>query len=324
MFTCTDSELEALLDPTQVIAAIRAAFAGGFEKVSMPQRLHLETETGTLLIMPCSIADDDVCGLKIVSVSREARPEGRVRASYMLLDAKTARTISVLEANHLTDLRTAATTAIATDILARADAATLGVFGTGRQAEAHLATLPRVHTFQRILLVGTSAAKTEAFVQRMHQQCGCELKATDAETCARSSDVICTCSSSVEPLFRGELVRPGTHVNLIGTFQPHAREVDSVLIRRARVFVDTYSAAFAEAGDVLVPLHAGEIGRQHVLGDLHELVSEVKDGRRSGDDITVFKSVGCALEDLVTAKLALRAVQSRDSEATAGSRSATS
>jgi len=324
MFTCTDAELEALLDPMQVVAAIRAAFVGGVEKVSMPQRLHLETETGTLLIMPCAIADDDICGLKIVSVSREGRPEGRVRASYMLLDARTSRTIAVLEANYLTDVRTAATTAIATGILARPDAATLGVFGTGRQAEAHLAMLLRVRRLQRVLLAGTSATKTEAFVRRMQQRCGCEIKAADAETCARSADVICTCTSSVEPLFLGEMVRPGTHVNLIGTFQPRAREVDSALIRRARVFVDTYEAAFAEAGDILVPLHAGEIGREHVLGDLHELVSSRKPGRKSRDDITVFKSVGCALEDLVTAKLALAAVQSRTAEATAGSRSATS
>jgi len=324
MFTCTDAELEALLDPMQVVAAIRAAFVGGFEKVSMPQRLHLETETGTILIMPCAMADDGVCGLKIVSVSREARPEGRVRASYMLLDARTSRTIAVFEANYLTDLRTAATTAIATDILARPDAATLGVFGTGRQAEAHLAMLPRVRRFQRILVAGTNATKTEAFALRMRERFRREIEAADAETCARSSDVICTCTSSVEPLFRGELVRPGTHVNLIGTFQPCAREVDSALIRRARVFVDTYEAAFAEAGDILVPLHAGEIGRQHVLGDLHELLSDIKPGRGSRNDIKVFKSVGCALEDLVTAKLALRAVQSRTTKATAGSRSAPS
>lgn len=298
----------------QLIAAIRAAFAAGFERVSMPQRLHLETDTGTLLIMPCAITDKAVCGLKIVNVSREARPEGRVRASYMLLDAKTGRTTAVLEANYLTDLRTAATTAIATDILARPDATTLGVFGTGRQSEAHLTMLLRVRRLKRILVVGTSATKTEAFAERMLQQCECEIKASDAETCAVNSDVICTCTSSIEPLFRGGLVRPGTHVNLIGAFQPHAREVDSALIRRARVFVDTYEAAFAEAGDILLPLHAGEIGRDHILGDLHELVSEAKPGRRSRDDITVFKSVGCGLEDLVTAKLALSVILSRASK----------
>jgi len=321
MFTCTDAELEALLDPTQVVAAIRAAFADGLEKVNMPPRLHLKTDTGTLLIMPCAIAGDDLCGVKMVSVSREARPEGRVGASYMLLDARTSKTIATFDANFLTDVRTAATTAIATEILAESEAATLGIFGTGRQAEAHLVMLARLRDFRQILVSGSTAAKTEAFVQRMQQRCGLEIKAAAAETCARYSDVICTCTTSVGPLFPGELIRPGTHINLIGAFQPHTREVDSALIRRARVFVDTYEAAFAEAGDILIPLHAREIGREHVVSDLHELVSDVKSGRRSREDITVFKSVGCALEDLVTAKLALRGIQSRATEATASHRS---
>jgi len=310
MFTCNDLELEALLDPMQVVAAIRAAFASGFEKVSIPPRLHLETDRGTLLIMPCAIAGDDVYGVKMVSVSREARPEGRVRASYLLLNGR-SKTLAVFEANYLTDLRTAATTVIASEILARPDAVTLGIFGTGRQAEAHVAMLSRVRRFRRILVSGTSATKTDAFAQRMQEQCRCDIEATAAETCAASSDVICTCTSSAQPLFRGDLIRPGTHLNLIGTFQAHAREVDSVLIRSARVFVDTYEAALAEAGDILLPLRAAEIGREHVLGDLHELVTGEKLGRASSEDITVFKSVGCALEDLVTAKLALRAIESR-------------
>jgi ornithine cyclodeaminase/alanine dehydrogenase-like protein (mu-crystallin family) len=321
MITCTDAELEALLDPKQVVAAIRTAFADGLKKVSMPPRLHVKTETGTLLIMPCSIAGDDVCGVKVVSVSSDARPEGRVRASYMLIDSRSSQTIAVFEANYLTDLRTAATTAIATDALGRPDVATLGIFGTGRQAEAHVAMLSKERQFRHILVTGTSPTKTALFAERMRERWGCEVDPTDAESCVCNSDVICTCTSSVEPLFRGELARPGTHINLIGTFQAHAREVDSTLIRRARVFVDTYEAALAEAGDILVPLRAGEIGREHVLGELHELVSGVKPGRVSRDDITVFKSVGCALEDLVTAKLTLGAIQGRN---TATERAATS
>ena len=324
MFTCTDAELQALLDPMQVVAAIRAAFVKGLERVSMPQRLQLETDTGTLLIMPCAIAGVDVCGVKMVSVSREARPEGRVKASYMLLDSSSSSTIAVFDADYLTDLRTAATTAIATSVLARPEAATLGIFGTGRQAASHLAMLSRLIRFRRILVSGTSPAKTSDFAQCMQARCGGDIEAADAEACAARSDVICTCTSATEPLFRGELVRPGTHLNLIGTFQPQAHEVDVALIRRARVFVDTYEAAFAEAGDILVPLHAGEIGREHVLGDLHELVTGTKVGRVSSEDITVFKSVGCALEDLVTAKLALRAIQRRVPEVTTGPVSAIS
>lgn len=125
---------------------------------------------------------------------------------------------------------------------------------------------------------------------------------------ANQSDVVCSCTNSVEPLFDGRLIRPRTYLNLIGTFQPHAREVDSVSIRRSRLFVDTYDGALAEAGDILVPLRAGDIERDHIKGDLHELLSGAKAGRSRHDDITIFKSVGCALEDLITAKLAMQII----------------
>jgi ornithine cyclodeaminase/alanine dehydrogenase-like protein (mu-crystallin family) len=312
MLTCTDTEVESLLDPREVIAEIRSAFAQGFANVRMPKRIHIELDKSTLLIMPCGIAGESAYGLKIVTVSQQARPEGRVRASYILLDSDTGESIAVLDANHLTDLRTAATTAVATDLLARPDASVLGVFGTGRQAAAHIAVLPLTRHFQRILVSGSSLEKARAFANRMRALHGFDVSATDAATCASSSDVICACTSSAEPLFSGELLRPGTHLNLIGTFQAHAREVDSVAAQRSRVFVDTYDGAFAEAGDILMPIQSGEISREHLRGDLHELVTGKKPGRTGSDDITMFKSVGCALEDLVAAKLVMKALQTRN------------
>jgi ornithine cyclodeaminase/alanine dehydrogenase-like protein (mu-crystallin family) len=275
----------------------------------MPPRLHFEVDGGVMLFMPCAIAGDPICGVKIVTVSREARAGGRVNASYILLDANTGNTVAMFAANHLTDMRTAATSAIATALLARTDATTLGVFGTGRQAKAHIRVLPRVRRFQRILVCGSTLHKAKEFAERMQLESAIEIAATDAVNVASHADVICTCTNSVDPLFDGILIRPGTHLNLIGTFQPHAREVDSSLIWRSRVFVDTHPGALAEAGDILVPLHAGEIQHDHIRGDLHEVLSGAKPGRLSEDDITTFKSVGCALEDLVTAKLVMQALR---------------
>jgi ornithine cyclodeaminase/alanine dehydrogenase-like protein (mu-crystallin family) len=312
MLTCTDAEIESLLDPSEVISAIHAAFAHGFMNVRMPRRVHAELDKSTLLIMPCGIAGESAYGLKIITVSRQARPDGRVKAAYLLLDSESGDTVAVFDANYLTDLRTAATTAVATDLLARPDASVLGICGTGRQAAAHVAVLPLARRFQQILVFGSSLEKARTFAYRMRVFHGFDVTATDAATCATSSDVICTCTSSVEPLFSGALLRTGTHLNLIGTFQAHAREVDAIAIQRSRVFVDTYEGAFAEAGDILMPLQSGEIRREHVRGDLHELVTGEKPGRTSRDDITVFKSVGCALEDLVTAKLVVQALQSKN------------
>jgi ornithine cyclodeaminase/alanine dehydrogenase-like protein (mu-crystallin family) len=235
-----------------------------------------------------------------------ALTEGRVQATYLLLDPETAQPRLTIAANYLTDLRTAATSAVATKFLARPDSSTLGIFGTGRLARAHLTVLPLVRNFQRVLICGRNPSRSAEFVQQLsHELSGVTITAVDARTCAAESDVLCTCTSNSAPLFDGRDLRPGTHLNLVGAFRPETREVDTHTILRSRVVVDTYSAAASEVGELLIPLQEGAITRNHVAADLHELVSGTKQGRRSSEEITVFKSVGCALEDLVAAELLL-------------------
>ncbi len=135
------------------------------------------------------------------------------------------------------------------------------------------------------------------------------LRSADAQTVARESDVICTCTTAREPLFDGNWLRPGTHLNLVGAFQPETREVDDTTVRRSRVVVDTYDGAMEEAGDLLMPIKNGSVERSHIVADLHEIASGKKPGRTNPDQITLFKSVGCALEDLVTAQLIYRQVE---------------
>ena len=226
-----------------------------------------------------------------------------VHATYLLIDPLTGSPKLTIEANYLTDIRTAATSALATKFLARTGAKTLGIFGTGRQARAHLTLLPLVRDFERALICGHDEKGTREFIA----SCGSTLRiqTASANECVAESDVICTCTTAVTPLFHGNLVRPGTHLNLVGAFQPHTREVDSLMIKRSRVFVDTYDGALSEAGDLLMPMNEDVIKREDLMGDLHELVTRKKPGRKSDDDITLFKSVGCALEDLVAAELLL-------------------
>ena len=137
----------------------------------------------------------------------------------------------------------------------------------------------------------------------MSEEVRLPVESTDARTCASQSDVLCTCTTSQVPLFDGNLLRPGTHLNLVGAFQPHAREVDSRTVQRAYIVVDTYDGALAEAGDLVIPIKEGVISRNHIAADLHELLTGNKPGRTSPSEITLFKSVGCALEDLATAEL---------------------
>lgn len=308
MLFWNDEQIRSAITAPEVIQAIREAFARDFHlTLKMPVRTQLDLGTSILLLMPCHDTALQTAGVKTVTVS----PQSGVNASYALLDPATGKTLAVMEANYLTDVRTAATSAVATDLLARQDAQTLGVFGAGRQARIHLAVLPHVRPFRRYLVCGSPRSDLKSFCARMKQEHGMEVEAVDAAACARESDVLCACTSSHEPLFDGHLLRPGTHLNLVGAFQPHTREVDDETVRRARVVVDIYEGALAEAGDLLIPLGNGVIDRGHIVADLHETASGKKRVRNSEEDITLFKSVGCALEDLVTARLLWRHFESR-------------
>jgi alanine dehydrogenase len=304
MTTFTEDDVRQRLDPAQVITAIESAFRGRYADTVIPNRTHLPTSQGVFLIMPCYDRVANAMGMKLVVVQdKPARPEDRIQATYLLFDPATARPRLAASANFLTDLRTAATSAIATKCLAREDARVLAIFGTGRQARAHIQVLPLVRRFERVLVCGNDQTQSREFARKMSEEVRLPVESADAQTCAGQSDVLCTCTTAQVPLFDGNLLRPGTHLNLVGAFQPHAREVDSRTVRRARVVVDTYGGALAEAGDLLIPMKEGVIDRNHIAADLNELLTAKKAGRKSASEITLFKSVGCALEDLVTAEL---------------------
>lgn len=299
MLFFSEDQVRSAAKVDDVVRAIRSAFARGFATVRMPVRTALELDGAVLLVMPCYDSAANAAGVKLVSVSAKAG----VHAVYELLDPATGIPVARMEANYLTDLRTAATSAVATDLLAHKDVQTLGIFGSGRQAAAHFAVLPRVRSFSRFLVCGSGRSDLKVFCGKMKEEHGLEIEPADAETVAREADVICTCTTAGEPIFDGTCMRAGTHLNLVGAFQPKTREVDDIAVKRARVVVDTYEGALQEAGDLLIPIQNGVMDRSHIIADLHEIASGKKSGRRHPGEITLFKSVGCALEDLVTAQL---------------------
>jgi ornithine cyclodeaminase/alanine dehydrogenase-like protein (mu-crystallin family) len=312
METLSEAQVERLLDPARCIAALEKAFWERYPGVCMPTRMQLPAgEDGVMLVMPCHDPALPGMGVKLVTVAEQPDAAGeRVHATYVLYDPQTLEPRLLLAARRLTEIRTAATSALATKFLARADARVLSVFGCGRQARAHLRILPLVCKFERLLVCGSSPAQSERFANQISSELKVKVEATEARTCVEQSDVICTCTTACEPLFNGSWIRPGAHLNLVGAFQPEAREVDDATIRRGRVVVDTYDGALAEAGDLLLPMRRGVISREHLAADLHELVSGKKPGRSSVEEVTVFKSLGCALEDLVAASLVAEAMGS--------------
>ena len=303
MLYLSEDQVRQLAPVDEVLRVIREAFARDFSStLRMPPRSSLEMKGALLLLMPAFDSALNAAGVKMVSVSKTAG----VQAFYELLDPATGMPLARMEANWLTDLRTAATSAVATELLARPDAETLGIFGSGRQAISHIAAVSRVRKFQRYIVCGSGRTDLREFCAGIKQTLGIEVEPVNAETCAREADVICTCTNSRVPLFDGSWLRPGTHLNLIGAFQPDAREVDDETIRRARVVVETYEGVMSEAGDLLIPIRNGTITAAHVLADLHELASGEKSIRTAPEQITLFKGVGCALEDLVTAHMIYR------------------
>jgi alanine dehydrogenase len=323
MHVLSEADVHHLLDPGALISAIEEGFRFRYPSTVMPTRTQMKVQDGVFLIMPCYDRGGRGLGMKLVKFNESPRlAEDRIQATYILLDIESGCAKLVILANWLTDLRTAATSAVATKFLARPDARVLGVFGSGRQARAHLHVLRQVRNFERALVTGKDPARTRDFAQQMQTELGMKVEAVYSRTCAAESDVLCTCTTSKTPLFDGNMVRKGTHINAVGTFQPSARELDDVTVRRSRIVVDTYDGAMAEAGDLLIPLKSGVIRRENLLADLHELVTAKRPVRTSPTEITLFKSVGSALEDLIAAELLEQSVLSLETTRPSASPSA--
>jgi ornithine cyclodeaminase/alanine dehydrogenase-like protein (mu-crystallin family) len=297
-----DHEVSERLDIPELATALEHAFRVDRSIYEIPARMFLNQAPHTLLIMPCY--GHGLLGLKVVTMATEpGRGAHIVKTNYTLYDAQSGDVTLLAEADSLTDLRTAATSVVATRLLARPDAKVLGIFGTGRQARAHLPALFHARDFEQVLICGSTPQRTQAFVESFSATVPCPIRATDANTCAAEADVICTCTTSTVPLFDGRVLRPGTHLNLVGAFRSDTREVDDETARYSRIVVDTYEGCLQEAGDILIPQKNGTIGTEHFIADLHEALAEKRQVRRGPQDITLFKSVGCALEDLVAARL---------------------
>jgi ornithine cyclodeaminase len=314
----TAADLEARLDPLALVEKLRSAFRGG---VHLPPRQHYDVPSltgsqNTLLIMPAWQIDRHV-GIKIVTVAPDNtnRCLPTILGTYLLLDAKTGAPIALVDGPALTARRTAAASALAASYLARPDADRLLMVGTGTLAPFLIAAHGAVSPIRQVLIWGRDSRKAEKLAKMLpntladHRWAAIR-KPTFAATadltgaCAGAS-IISAATLSVEPLIRGEWLTPGTHVDLVGAFKPSMRESDAEVMQRGRVFVDTRAGALSEAGDIVQAIDTGHLHQDDIAADLFELCRGEKAGRRFHKQITVFKSVGTALEDLAAAQLAL-------------------
>lgn len=285
-----------------LIDALDTAFRGG---VHVPPRAHhtigkSDRRDGTLLLMP-AWRDGGGLGVKIATVFPDNRDCAAVQANYFLLDGDTGVPRAVIEGRELTLRRTAAASALASRYLSRPDAVTLLQIGTGKLAPHMIAAHRAVRPIERVLIWGRSSDKARRLADGLQ---GVDAAAVaDLATAISQADIVSCATLSEEPLIHGGWLRGGQHLDLVGAFTPEMRETDSAAVARAQVFVDTYEGALQEAGDIVQAIRDGTIEEKDVAADLAELAQGVHPGRGSAEDITLFKSVGTALEDLVAAEL---------------------
>lgn len=305
MLIIPDNDVGRYLAYPELIEALRDMFLSDY---TMPLRHHhfytnTEGDENTLILMP--VWTGDYIGMKQVTV---APGNGRVNmpaifAQYILSDAKTGQPLVLMNASELTSMRTACTSALASSFLSRPDSENLLIVGGGDVAKhlvhAHLS----VRKFKKISVWTRNRDKLAAFVSTLKDQ-GIEAEAVESlEESARRADVISCATLSKTPLIKGEWVRPGTHLDMIGSHKPDTRETDNEAISKSRIFVDSRMGALHETGELALPIAEGIISEKDVQADIVELVKGLHKGRKNHKEITFFKSAGLAVEDLAAALL---------------------
>lgn len=311
------SDLERVLGFDLCIAEMRRAMiATSARRCVLPLRqfMAIPDRPGKLGLMPGYLGgqggggrggegggEGECFGVKIVS--KFERPPGDPHGSHvgavLLFNADSGLPLALLEGGTLTAIRTASMTALATDALARADARRLLIVGTGEEAWYHARALPHVRSFTEIMIWGRDQDRAQALVRRLAGTSTASFSvATDLAVACAAADVICTVTSAKAPFLRGEWLRTGVHVNLVGSAIATTAEVDSMAVARGRFFVDYREAALAAAGELLTAIRAGVVTEDHIEAEIGDVLSGSRPGRRGTDDITIYKSLGVTTQDL--------------------------
>jgi alanine dehydrogenase len=294
-------EIELVIDAVQ---GAHAALAAGQASQTIDQATPVPSGAGLMLPMAAAIRSPAVIGVKVLADVPENAARGlrSQHSAIMLLEPTTGQCLAVLDGIEITLHRTAAASAVATRHLARADVHTLGLVGAGAQARSHLAALRTVRDFERVTVWSRTRETARRFAAD-HAGCGIPVVVLDTpQDVVRSADVLYTLTPSREPLVRGEWFRPGMHINAVGAPpRPDHREIDSEGIRRSVVVVDDLASALHRSGEVCVPIAEGGISPEHIHTDLGQLILGTRPGRADDDQITLFNSVGLALQDMAAA-----------------------
>lgn len=300
--------IEAMADALRVVAR-------GEALLPLRQVTLLPGKLGALATMPVYAGSLEGIGVKVITVfpGNLGTEYDSHQGAVLLFDVEHGGLRAIVDASEVTAIRTAATSAVATRALAREDAGDLAILGSGAQARAHLEAMLAVRNLRRVRVWSPSAAHRDAFAERETRRLGIAVEPmASAQSAVAKADIICTATSSSKPVLRGRWLAAGAHVNAVGASVRTSRELDTEAVRRSRLFVDRRESARNEAGDFLIPKEEGAIDDDHIRAELGEVLLGVAPGRSSAEEITLFKSLGLAVEDLAAVRLIHQRALERD------------
>lgn len=302
-------EISQILTITEAIQAVEDGFSSFYrKKVLMPQRMVMKVprNDGNLLLMPVFVSNSpSSLSVKVLTVYPD-NPRSlnlpAIQGLVILFDPEGGSPLAIIDGAALTAIRTGAAGGVAAKYLARKDSRTLTLFGVGAQGETQLEAACAVLPIRKVYVIKNEDPREPRFQEKMSQKLGIDLVLTrDVELAIRESDLIITATNSRTPLFKGEWLKPGAHITAIGSYKPDFRELDTETIKRSKVFVDSLEACREEAGDLIIPVQEGAITWDSIFGEIGQVTSGDLPGRQSEEEITLFKSVGLAFQDAVTA-----------------------
>jgi alanine dehydrogenase len=306
----SEQDIRIVLPLHDLIDAMESALARfSSHEVTQPLRSVIEIglQKAFVGIMPAFINEPATLGTKVVSVFGSNTAVGLPThlATIVLLDPMTGELLAIMDGRFITEARTAAVSAVSVKRLARPDAARLAIIGSGVQARSHLEAIGSVRQLREIRVWSRSLDNRVAFAREMRARTKAPIDvAASAKDAVNGADLIVLATASREPVIQSEWIANGAHVCAVGACRPDQREMDTALVRRGRLFVDSRTGALAEAGDVLIPMKEGAFDESHLAGELGDIILERVTGRTSADEVTIFKSLGMAVEDVAAAHLA--------------------
>jgi len=311
------SEVPHLLPMNECIEVMaQALMTLGRGEAILPLRpvLWLPEKVGALGMMPAYIGMPKAVGLKVVTVfpGNHGTEYDSHQGAVMLFEAEHGSLLALIDASAITAIRTAAVSGVATRLLARENASDLAILGSGVQARTHLEAMLHARPLRRVRVWSKTLEYVQAFAERESRRHGIKIEPMEsAREAVEGADIICTTTSAREPVLRGDWIALGAHINAVGSSVAFTRELDTAAVARARLFVDRRESTLNEAGDFLMPKKEGAIGDDHILGEIGEILLGQIGGRRSAEEITLFKSLGLAVEDLAAAHHIYRKARER-------------